>query len=87
MNKKCHNNPKIYERRQNVSENYRGICILNTRYKFSKILNVMVQRYSEQFMKEALNGFPKVRSGTDPTFFLELLFEKRRQCYLETQFL
>jgi predicted phosphoadenosine phosphosulfate sulfurtransferase len=69
-------------------ENYRGINILNTCYKiYSKILNIKLQSYSEEFITETQNGFRKGRSCTDRTFCLKLLFEKRREYNLETHLL
>ena len=69
-------------------KNYRGISILNTCYKlYSKILNMKLQKYWEVFMTETQNGFRKGRSGTDPTFCLKLLIEKRREFNLETHVL
>ena len=65
--------------------NYRGISILNTCYKiYSKIINIKLQIYSENFMTETQNGFRKGRSCTDPTFCLKLLIEKRREYNLDT---
>jgi hypothetical protein len=69
-------------------KNYRGINILNTCCKiYSKILNMKLQSYSEEFMTETQNGFRKGRSRTDPTFCLKLLIEKRREYKLETHLL
>jgi hypothetical protein len=69
-------------------KNYRGINILNTCYKIcSKILNMKLQSYSEDFMTETQNGFWKGRSCTDPTFCLKLLVEKWREYKLETHLL
>jgi len=66
----------------------RGIGILNTCFKiYSKILNMKQRYYSEAFMTEAQNGFRKGRLCTDPTFFLKLLIEKRRELNVETHFL
>jgi len=70
------------------SKNYRGISILNTCYKiYSRILNMKLQNYSEVFMTETQNGFRKGRSCTDPTFWLKLLIEKRREFNLGTHLL
>jgi len=69
-------------------QNYRGISILNTFYKlYPNILNMKMQKYSELFMTETQNGFRKGRSCTDPTFFLKLLIEKRREFNVETHLL
>jgi hypothetical protein len=69
-------------------KNYRGISILNTCYKiYSKILNMKLQNYSEEFMTETQNGFRMGRSCTDPKFCLKLLTEKRREFNWETHFL
>jgi len=44
-------------------KNCRGIGILNTSCKiYSKFLNMKLQKYSELFMIETNNGFPKGRS-------------------------
>jgi hypothetical protein len=41
-------------------KNYRGINILNTCYKiYSKILNMKLQSYSEEFMTGTQNRFQK----------------------------
>jgi hypothetical protein len=57
----------------------RGINILNTFYKiYSKILNMKLQSYSEEFMTETQNGFRKGSSCTDPILCLKLLIKKRR---------
>jgi hypothetical protein len=51
---------------------YRGINILNTCYKiYSKILNMKLQNYSEEFTIETQNGFREGHSCTDTTFFLK----------------
>jgi len=69
-------------------QNCRGISFLNTCYKkYSRILNIELQNYSEVFMTETLNGFRKGRSCTDPTFCLKLFIEKRREFNLETHLL
>jgi hypothetical protein len=69
-------------------KNYRGISILNTCDTIhSKILNMKLQNYSEEFMTETQNGFRKGRSCTDPTFCLKLLIEKRKEFNLETHLL
>jgi len=46
-----------------------------------------LQNYSETFMTETQNGFPKGRSCTEPKFCLKLLIEKRREFNLETHLL
>jgi len=73
-------------------KNYRGISISSTIFNtcpmlYSKILNKNLHKYSEIFMTETQNGFRKGRSCTDPTFFLKLLIEKRREFNLETHLL
>jgi hypothetical protein len=69
-------------------QNYREISILNTCYKiYSRILSMKLQNYSEVFTTETKNGFRKGRSCTDPTFFLKLLIEKRREFNSETHLL
>jgi hypothetical protein len=68
-------------------KNYRGISILNTCYKiYSKIFNMKLQSYSEEFMTETQNGFRKEGLCTDPTVCLQLLIEKRREYNLKTHF-
>jgi RNA-binding protein YlmH len=51
---------------------------------YSKILNIKLQRYSEQLMTETQNGLRKGRSCTDPNFCLKLLIVKRREYNLRT---
>jgi hypothetical protein len=47
-------------------KNYRGISIHNNCYKvYSKIFNMKLQSYSEQFMTETQNRFRTGRSRTD----------------------
>jgi len=46
-----------------------------------------LQKYSEVFITETQNGFQKGQSCTDPTFYLKLLIEKRREFNLETHLL
>jgi len=53
----------------------------------SKILNMKLQMYSEQFMTETQNWFQKGHSCPDPTFCLKLLIEKRTEYNLETHLL
>jgi len=53
------------------SEKYTLSC-----YKtYSKILNIKLQRHSEQFITETQNEFRKGRSYTDPNIFPKLLIE------------
>jgi hypothetical protein len=55
--------------------------------RYSKILNMDLQSYSEEFMTETQNGFWKGCSCTNPTFCLKLLIEKRTEYNLETHLL
>ena len=60
-------------------EIYIIISMLNTCYKMqSKVLNIKLQRNSEQFVTETQSAFRKGRSSTDPTFCLELIIEKTK---------
>ena len=64
------------------------MMMINTCYKsYSKLLNVNLQIFPEQFMTGTQNGFRKGRSCVDPTFGLKLLTEERREYNLEAQFL
>jgi len=58
-------------------KNYIVISICNMCCKiYSKIFNMKLQSYSEQFTAETQNGFRTGRSCTDRIFCLKLLIEK-----------
>lgn len=60
---------------------------LSCRKIYYNILNIKLQRYSEQFIIETQNGFRNGRSYADPTFCLILLIKKWSKYNLETHLL
>ncbi|KAJ4426643.1 hypothetical protein ANN_26441 [Periplaneta americana] len=68
-----------------ITDNYRGISLLNAGYKiYANILKNKLNKHYDNIISEEQNGFRRGRSCCDGYFALKLLVEKHREFNLET---
>jgi sorting nexin-29 len=68
-----------------MSENYRGISLLNTAYKvFSNILFQRLQPYAEKFVGNYQCGFSNGNSTSDQLHSVRQILEKMAECGVNT---